>query len=152
MQSYIFENKKLHGFNPQYKLMKKATWIKKKITWINLIHVLKLSSESKGPFGYNWKLKTETEKHCSKIFLNVWIVSCDSFLMKKLLKNEIDRSMNNKICAEKCEKVKLCGRNNKWTVTKFGLKHVKKKNAETQTRVSVSTQSKHSLSIRVRRC
>ena len=24
-------------------------------------------ASTKGPFGYNWKLKTEIEKHCNKI-------------------------------------------------------------------------------------
>ena len=30
-------------------------------------HTTKHASSTKGPFGYSWKLKTETEKYCSKI-------------------------------------------------------------------------------------
>ena len=67
--------------------------------------------------------------------------------MKKLLKSKIYGSINSKICAEKMEKVKLCNYCSR-TVTKFGLKRVKKKEAETQTLVSVLAQSKRNLNIR----
>ena len=32
-----------------------------------LVHLYIYIYITKGPFGYSWKLKTENEKHCSKI-------------------------------------------------------------------------------------
>ena len=54
----------------------------------------------------NWKLKLKNT--VTKYFLNVWIVSWDPFLMKKLLKSEICGS----VCTDWLKivwQVKLCG-------------------------------------------
>ena len=48
--------------------------------------------------GSVW-IQLKTEKHYSKIILNVWIVPWDPFLMKKLLKSEICGSVNSARCA-----------------------------------------------------
>ena len=52
-------------------------------------HTTKHASSTKGPFGYSWKLKTETEKYCSKI-----IFKCVNSTMKPIFNEKVAKKWN----------------------------------------------------------
>ena len=108
--------------------------------------------------NYNWYLRrsqrsiwielifAETEnwnwKYCSKKFLNVWIVSWDPFLMKKLLKSGICGSINSTWCTVCCRKVNICGYcslNTTWIVTTF-LQNTWKKKKEQKRKTQMGSK------------